>query len=75
MYGIRSLSAVWNHHEVMYVINPKEKCTCGDAIHAARDYIRLTAIPYQSFGLDRKKQVSRLAFFLAPPEGLEPSTP
>ena len=34
----------------------------------------LRVIPYQSFGLDRKKQVSRLAFFLAPPAGLEPAT-
>ena len=31
-------------------------------------------IPCQSFGLDRKKQVFRLAFFLAPPAGLEPAT-
>ena len=30
----------------------------------------LRVIQYQSFGLDRKKQVSRLAFFLAPPAGL-----
>ena len=34
----------------------------------------LRVIPYQSFGLDRKKQVFRLAFFLAPPAGLEPAT-
>ena len=50
-------------------------------IHATRDVIRLRRlhtrsreITYQSFGLDRKKQVFRLAFFLAPPAGLEPAT-
>ena len=32
---IRSLSAVWNQHEVMYGINPKEKYTL------TRDAIRL----------------------------------
>jgi hypothetical protein len=44
-------SLVWNHHGVMYLINPKEKYTLP------RDAIRLTASPCQSFGLDRKKQV------------------
>ena len=46
-------------------------------IHATRDAVRLRRlhtrsreITYQSFGLDRKKQVFRLAFFLAPPAGL-----
>ena len=28
--------------------------TCGDDIHATRDYIRLMAITCQSFGLDKK---------------------
>ena len=27
VYGIRSLSAVWNHHKVMHGINPKGKYT------------------------------------------------
>jgi len=35
VYEIRSLSAVWNHHKVMYGINPKEKYTL------TRDAIRL----------------------------------
>ena len=55
------LVAECNHFEEMYVIhrrwyviNPKED-TPGDAIHATRDYIRLTAITYQSFGLDKNK--------------------
>ena len=39
---------------------------CGNAIHDC------VVIPCQSFGLDRKKQVFRLAFFLAPRTGLEP---
>ena len=33
-------SRVWNHHEVMYEINPKERYTL------ARDDIRLAAITY-----------------------------
>ena len=56
--------AVWNHHEVMHGIKPKGDTrrsvmpyACGDSIHAC------VVITYQSFGLDRKKQVARLAFF------------
>lgn len=37
-------------NDAMHVINPK-KYTFSDAIHAARDYIRLAAITYRSFGL------------------------
>ena len=33
----------------------------------------LRVIPYQSFGLDKKKTVRKRSFFLAPPAGLEPS--
>ena len=58
------LVAVWNHPEGMYGINPKENarlcvmpCACDDSIH---DCVVITS---QSFGLDRKKQVLRLAFF------------
>ena len=47
---------VWNQSEGKY--------TCGDAIHATRNYIRLTAITYQSFELDRKKAVIKRSFFL-----------
>jgi hypothetical protein len=43
----------------MYGINPKEKYTLG-------------VMPYQSFGLDRKKQVARLAFFLCSSNNFEP---
>ena len=31
----------------------------GDAIHAMRDYIRLAAITYQSFGLDKNKALHK----------------
>ena len=40
-------SAVWNHHEVMYGINPKENA-------------RWRVMPYQSFGLDKKERSIRL---------------
>ncbi len=49
----------------------RRKYTCGDAIHAMRDYIRLTAITYQSFGLDKNKTVRRLSYFLEAPPRLE----
>ena len=45
---------VWNQSE--------EKYTCGDAIHASRDYIRQTAITYQSFGLDKNKALPKKCF-------------
>ena len=35
------------------------KYTYGDTIHAMRDYIRLTAITYQSFGLDKNKALPK----------------
>ena len=48
----------WNHHKVMYGINPKEKYTLRVMPYAYGDYILACGeIPYQSFGLDRKKQV------------------
>ena len=76
VYEIRSLSAVWNQHEVLNVINPKEDTRWRVMPYAFGDYILTCGeITCQSFGLDRKKQVSRLAFFLAPPVGLEPTTP
>ena len=56
--------SVWNHHEVMYGINPKEKYMLArDTIRLRQCHTRSREIPYQSFGLDRKKQVFRLAFF------------
>ena len=58
----------WNHHKVMYGINPKERYTLArDAIRLRRLHTRSREITYQSFGLDRKKQVLRLAFFLSSP--------
>ena len=58
------LVAVWNHHEVMYGINPKGDTrwsvmpyACGDSIHDC------VVITYQSFGLDRKKHACA-CFFL-----------
>ena len=39
----------------MYVINSKDCKHQGDAIHTPRDYIRFTAITYQSFGLYKNK--------------------
>ena len=63
----------WNHHKVMYGINPKEKYTLSrDAIRLRRLHTRSREITYQSFGLDRKKQVFRLAFFLCSPNNFEP---
>ena len=60
LYWIHSLSVVWNRHEVMYGINPKKShlrwCHTPTAIPCT-----LRVIPYQSFGLNRKKQVIRLA--------------
>ena len=38
-----------------------------------RDYIPLTRITYQAFGLDKNKTVQRLSYFLAEREGFEPS--
>ena len=64
VYGIRrrrhgnnARSAVWNHHVVLYGINPKENarwcvmpCAYGDSILTCGE------IPYQSFGLDKKPE-------------------
>ena len=38
-----------------------------------RDYIPLSRITYQAFGLDKNKTVFWLSYFLAGVEGLEPS--
>ena len=75
MYEIRSLSAVWNQHEVLNVINPKEDTRWRVMPYAFGDYILTCGeITCQSFGLDRKKTVRKRSFFLAPPAGLEPAT-
>ena len=69
------LVAVWNQTVGLYGINPKDRYTlrvmpyaCGNAIHDC------VVIPCQSFGLDRKKQAFRLAFFLVGMTGFEPAT-
>ena len=55
VYGIRSLSAVWNHHKVMYGIKPKEDARQSVMPYAYGDYILTCGeMPCQSFGLDRK---------------------
>ena len=67
VYVIRNL--------LRYAINPKEDTRWRVMPYACGDYILTCGeITYQSFGLDRKKQVFQLAFFLAPPAGLEPAT-
>ena len=41
-YGIDCEAIVWNHHEVMYGINPKERYTLArDAIRLRRLHTRL----------------------------------
>ena len=63
LYVIRSLSAVWNHHEVMYGINPKINTHRRVMPYAYGDDIPTSGgIPYQSFGLDRKKTVITVFF-------------
>ena len=45
----------WNHHEVMYGINPKENARYRVMPYACGDYILTCGeITYQSFGLDKK---------------------
>ena len=69
------LVSVWNQHEVLNVINPKEDTRWRVMPYAFGDYILTCGeITCQSFGLDRKKTVRKRSFFLAPPAGLEPAT-
>ena len=79
------LVAVCNHfeeiyviHRRWYVINPKEKTYKSCDLMTYRlleqtDYILLTAITYQSFGLDKKSR-SEERDFLVGTIGLEPMT-
>ena len=54
-------SAVWNHHEVMYGINPKENARWRVMPYAYGDSILTCGeITYQSFGLDKKRTKHRL---------------
>ena len=48
-----------------------QEYTFGDDIHAPRDYIRLTAITYQSFGLDKKINLQKQVYFLAVTNNLD----
>ena len=58
-------SAVWNHHKVMYGINPKENARWRVMPYAYGDSILTCGeITYQSFGLNRKKTVRKRSFFL-----------
>ena len=53
-------SAVWNHHEVMYGINPKENARWRVMPYAYGDSIlTFGEITYQSFGLDNENPLSR----------------
>ena len=48
-------SAVWNHHEVMYGINPKENARWHVMPYAyGNSILTCGEITYQSFGLDKK---------------------
>ena len=69
-----------NQCEALYVI-ATISCVCNQAeeIHLAvitytlkRDYIPLTQITYQAFGLDKRKHRFCDAFFLARSKGFEP---
>ena len=58
-------SAVWNHHEVMYGINPKENARWRVMPYAYGDSILTCGeITYQSFGLDKKRTKHPLRSFL-----------
>ena len=58
-------SAVWNHHEVMYGINPKENTRWRVMPYAYGDSILTCGeITYQSFGLDKKRTKHPLRSFL-----------
>ena len=69
-------SAVWNHHEVMYGINPKENARWRVMPYAYGDYILTCGeIPYQSFGLDNKKGTFGRQKFLFCWQGRKDSNP
>ena len=71
VYGIKAKpcmesarSDVWNHHEVMHGINPKEDTRQSVMPYAYGDYIHdYVVITYQSFGLDRKKHLQVQVLF------------
>ena len=54
----QQLVAVCNHFEERYVINPKVLRLDDIPFALQTDYIRLTAITYQSFGLDKNKALA-----------------
>ncbi|MBQ1254547.1 MAG: hypothetical protein IIX91_02050, partial [Clostridia bacterium] len=59
----RRFSAAWNHHEVMYGINPKWTQACAVIPYAFGDaMLGFAEMPYQSFGL------------VAPPAGIRTQT-
>ena len=56
--------SVWNHHEVMYGINPKENARWRVMPYAYGDSILTCGeITYQSFGLDKKRTKHLLRSF------------
>ena len=71
-------SAVWDHHEVMYGIDPKENTRWRVMPYAYGDSILTCGeITYQSFGLDKNKKAKCFAFrfcFLVHLQGFEPGT-
>ncbi len=81
MYVIRRKTEC-NHNEVVYVIQKlfryviNQKIAYTDVItFSFADYIRLTAITYQSFGLDKIKHLLlQMLYFLVDDNGLEPLT-
>ena len=88
LYAIRRKTECNRFRKKMYVIhrrrnviNPRERniqvLPLDDRPVALQtEYIRLTAITHQSFGLDKNKgTVETVPLFLAPPVGLEPTTP
>ena len=65
-YGIDCEAIVWNHHEVMYGINPKENARWRVMPYAYSDSILTCGeITYQSFGLDKKRTKHLLRSFFA----------
>ena len=64
-------SAVWNQHEVMYGINPKENARWRVMPYAYGDYILTCGeITYQSFGLDKKRTKQLLRSFFGGERGI-----
>ena len=72
-------SAVWNHHGVMYGINPKENARWRVMPYAYGDSILTCGeITYQSFGLDKNKKrnaMHSVFLFFGAPSGIRTRDP